>query len=80
MKFSDEPDDFPPEFQRFYRNFELLGSPIGDAEFCTKYFAKHTDKRVRRILCALQTIPDPQVFHFLVRCCSFLCKVVHPLI
>ena len=77
VKFSDKPDDFPSEFARFNRNFELLGSPIGDADFCTEYISEYTRKRVRHMLSALQSIPDPQVFHFLVRCCSSLCKVVH---
>ena len=69
VKFSDKPDDFPSEFARFNRNFELLGSPIGDADFCTEYISEYTRKRVRHMLSALQSIPDPQVFHFLVRYC-----------
>ena len=27
VKFTSEPDDFPKDFKRFYRNFELLGAP-----------------------------------------------------
>ena len=76
-KFDKEPDAFPPECERFYRNFTLLGAPIGDEQFCTDYIMTFTRKRVRHAHSALRGIRDPQVFHFLVRCCASLCKVVH---
>ena len=77
VKFNDGPDDFPPECERFVRNFTLLGSPIGDDQFCTEYIQAYVRKRVQHAHNALRTIRDPQVFHFLVRCCASLCKVVH---
>ena len=77
VKFNKEPDAFPPECERFYRNFTLLGSPIGDGEFCSEYITTYTRKRVRHALSSLDKVRDPQVFHFLVRCCASLCKVVH---
>ena len=74
VKFDKEPDALPPECERFYRNFTLLGAPIGDEQFCTDYITTFTRKRVRHAHSALRGIRDPQVFHFLVRCCASLSK------
>ena len=78
VRFTDKPDDVPEQFtgKRFHRNFELLGSPIGDANFCTQYITDYTRKRVQHTLEALQDISDPQVFHFLVRCCSSIIIII----
>ena len=61
----------------FSKNFELLGSPIGDKEFCTSFITKFVSKRVIHTLDALHGVKDAQVFHSLVRLTSSLCKVVH---
>ena len=45
VNFSDAPDGFPPEFIRFRNNFELLGSPIGDASFCSQFVSNFVKKR-----------------------------------
>src|SRR5665648_89766 len=72
VKFTLVPDAFPAEFKRFYWNFELLGSPIGDAKHCTEFIIKYVDKRVVHAKDALILIRDAQVCHFLLRlCCSY---------
>ena len=76
VKLADKPDEFPEQFKRFHRNFELLGSHIGDADFCTQYITDYTRKRVRHTLEALQDISDPQVFTSwcaVARPCARLC-------
>ena len=40
VKFTTQADCFPAEFKRFYRNFELLGAPIGDEVHCTEFIVK----------------------------------------
>ena len=77
IKFSDLPDGFPKECERHFVNFDLLGAPIGDAVYCAEYMKTYTAKRVERLLAALGTLRDPQVVHFLVKCCASMCKVVH---
>ena len=77
VKFTEGPDSFPDEFRRFHRNFELLGSPIGDESFCSSYISDFVEKRVNHSLSALRKVEDPQVFHSLVRLTSSFCKVVH---
>ena len=57
---------------------EILGAPIGDAEFCRQFFAsKH-----QAALALLSTINDlgcidPQVALALLRLCSSFCKLAH---
>jgi len=56
-------------------NFELLGGPIGSAEFCNR----HTQSRVTkaaRVLEALGELPDPQVALQLLRRCGAFSKMV----
>ncbi|KAL5475538.1 hypothetical protein EMCRGX_G025366 [Ephydatia muelleri] len=59
-------------------NMEILGAPIGDAEFCRQFFAsKH-----QAALALLSTIndlgcKDPQVALALLRLCSSFCKLAH---
>ena len=45
VKFSSEPDAFPKDFKRFYRNFELLGTPIGDEKYCTEFIVKKSHQK-----------------------------------
>ena len=77
VKFSSSPDPFPREFKRFHRNFDLLGSPIGDEEYCTNFISDFVKKRLNHTLTALATVNDAQVFHALVRLTSSLCRIVH---
>ena len=77
VKFSAVPDAFPVEFKSFHRNFELLGAPIGDEAFCTSTFTKFVKERVTHSLEALQMVRDAQVFHYLIRLCCSICRVVH---
>ena len=77
VKFTSEPDDFPKDFKRFYRNFELLGTPIGDEKFCTEFIAKKVTKKLKHTLEAIGQLEDAQVFHYMVRLTSSMCKVVH---
>jgi len=62
---------------RFFRNFELLGSPIGDAEFCSSFVKSFTKKAVAHTLGPLSSLDDPQVVHMLLRLCASFCRVVH---
>ena len=62
---------------RFFRNFELLGSPIGDAEFCSSFVKTFTKKAVAHTLGPLSSLDDPQVVHMLLRLCASFCRVVH---
>ena len=54
----DRPDDFPVLCKRQMRNFELLGSPIGDADFCTAYIDKFVAERVDHL--EAQGVNDPK--------------------
>ena len=40
----DSEDSFPAICTRFKNNFELLGSPIGDATHCTQFVNRFVDK------------------------------------
>ena len=70
---------FPPSIQTSNQpNMEILGAPIGDAEFCRQFFAsKH-----QAALALLSTIndlgcTDPQVALALLHLCSSFCKLAH---
>jgi len=67
---------FPPDFKVVRDgNFELLGGPIGEPEFCNQ----HTHARVAkalRVLNALGEVPDPQVALHLLRSCAAFSKMV----
>ena len=57
-------------------DFELLGGPIGSAEFCNS----HTQERVTKatkLLAALGELPDPQVALPLLRHCASFGKLVY---
>ena len=57
-------------------NFELLGGPIGTAEYCNQ----HTQERVNKaakFLKALGEVPDPQVSLLLLRHCASFGKLVY---
>ena len=70
---------FPPSIQTSNQpNMEILGAPIGDAEFCRQFFAnKH-----QAALALWSTIndlgcTDPQVALALLHLCSSFCKLAH---
>ena len=67
----------PRGVDRFFRNFELLGSPIGDADFCSSFVKSFTKKAVVHTLGPLSSLDDPQVAHMLLRLCASFCRVVH---
>ena len=60
----------------YNQNFELLGGPVGDAEYCNK----HTTERVHKatkLLQAIGELPDPQVALLLLRQCASFGKMVY---
>jgi len=68
-------DGFPPGFRlRTDRSFELLGAPVGDANFCSE----HTKQRVAgaaALLEALGALENAQVALHLLRQCASFCKL-----
>ena len=70
---------FPTDFKVTRNgNFELLGGPIGDADFCND----HTQARVNKalqVLKALGELPDPQVALRLLRSCAGFSTMVYSL-
>jgi hypothetical protein len=57
-------------------NFDLLGSPVGSSEYCTRY----TQERVQKVaptLAALGDFWDPQITVRLLRHCSSFGKLVY---
>ena len=50
VEFIKKKDFFPAEFKRFYKNFDILGSPICDAEYCTKHITKHVKGNLKHTL------------------------------
>ena len=75
--WDDTPDPFPAEVERFRGGFELLGSPIGDETFCSRFISKFTSKAVTNTLGPLSSLDDPQIVHMLIRLCASYCRVVH---
>ena len=68
---------FPPS--TVYRedgNFELLGGPIGTAEYCNTHTQERVDKAAK-VLDALGELPDPQVALLLLRHCASFGKLVY---
>ena len=57
---------------------EILGSPIGDAVFCSQFVAKK-HKGAMALLSAIERIGtiDPQVALILLRSCASFCKPVN---
>ena len=57
-------------------HFLLLGSPIGDANFCSSYINKLRASN-QKLLSSLPLLHDPQVALHLLRSCASFCKFVH---
>ena len=69
--FDGTPDPFPKTrldddgavveqgVKRLRRNFDLLGSPIGDPEYCATFVSAFTDKAVRHTLDPLSSLDEP---------------------
>ena len=57
-------------------HFLLLGSPVGDADFCANHVLKlrNANKKLLDSLCKLE---DPQVALHLLRTCASFCKFVY---
>ena len=72
-----ERDPFPSQIKRLYQNFEILGIPIGDAQFCSKYVRDKCSFSAFRAIDAITTLDDPQVTQMLLRLCASYCKIVH---
>ena len=72
---------FPPSIQTSNQpNMEILGAPIGDAEFCRQFFAsKHQAALHVALLSTINDLGciDPQVALALLRLCSSFCKLAH---
>ena len=58
-------------------NFELLGAPIGDPEFCESYTAAECVDKSTACLAALADLEDSQTGLLLLRYCSSFSKVVY---
>jgi hypothetical protein len=70
----------PDELKHFKalqpEGFELLGSPVGSASFCQKYFDKKMVK-FREVWANIQKLDHLQTQALLLRYCASFCKVVH---
>ena len=70
---------FPSEMKKSnVPHFEILGSLIGDAIFCTKYVSQKC-AIASKLLTQLEEVGsvDPQVALLLLRQCGSFCKLVH---
>ena len=79
--FRDDVDGwlhFPPELNTRSTDPDMiiLGSPIGDEQFCADYITKLRDKN-QKILFNLPQLEDPQVALQLLRTCLSYCKYVY---
>jgi hypothetical protein len=77
MRLGDDGAVLEQGVKRLRRNFDLLGSPIGDPEYCASFVSAFTEKAVRHTLEPLSSLDDPQVVHMLLRLCASFCRVVH---
>eukprot|EP00731_Ephydatia_muelleri_P007115 Em0003g1363a len=70
---------FPPEMKQSSEpNLDILGVPIGTADFCSAFiFKKHV--AVKQLLSSLEEVGavDPRVAFTLLRICGGFCKLVH---
>ena len=59
-------------------HFEILGAPIGDFLFCSKFIASR-HKIASKLFSNLEEVAsiDPQVALILLRLCAGFCKMVH---
>ena len=72
-------DLFPAAIKKSHTpNLDILGSPIGDAEFCHHYIA-HKRLEAQILLSRLDDVGliDPQVALTLFRMCGGFCQLVH---
>eukprot|EP00731_Ephydatia_muelleri_P005262 Em0002g1438a len=72
-------DLFPAAIKKSHTpNLDILGSPIGDAEFCHHYIA-HKQLEAQSLLSRLDDVGliDPQVALTLLRMCGGFCRLVH---
>ncbi|KAL5477544.1 hypothetical protein EMCRGX_G024355 [Ephydatia muelleri] len=72
-------DLFPAAIKKSHTpNLDILGSPIGDAEFCHHYIA-HKRLEAQSLLSRLDDVGliDPQVALTLLRMCGGFCRLVH---
>jgi len=68
---------FPQEMKvKLDQNFELLGGPIGSAEYCNAHTTERVEKATK-LLSALGELPDPQVALKLLRHCAGFSKMVY---
>ena len=70
---------FPPEMKvSQVPNLEILGAPIGDPIFCTKFLAQKCADAAK-LLSQLAEVgaEDPQVAFLLLQQCAAYCKLVH---
>ena len=72
-------DLFPAAIKKSHTpNLDILGSPLGDAEFCHHYIA-HKRLEAQSLLSRLDDVGliDPQVALTLLRMCGGFCRLVH---
>jgi hypothetical protein len=76
-------DLFPPTFapkdkdKRQYDNFALLGSPIGDADFCNKWLRDSALAKGTSVWAGLEFVEDLQVRYTLLRSCATTGLITH---
>eukprot|EP00662_Eupelagonemidae_sp_cell21_P022046 gene22046-biopygen46842 len=72
-----ELSSFPPDITVIRDgNFELLGAPVGDAQYCASYTAERVAKAEPR-LDALAELDDPHVAFQLLRNCASFGRVIY---
>lgn len=71
--YSKESDPFDARFKkRFSPNFDILGAPVGDSEFCNNYVLEKAILATKNIIEKLHDLEDAQVEYTLLRnCVSF---------
>ena len=70
---------FPPPMKQSHQpNFEILGIPIGDLDFCTSYIS-HKHSLAKQLMLQLEEVGthDPQVVLMLLRTCSSFCMLAY---
>ena len=69
---------FPEAIEKKYHepNLQMLGAPIGSAEFCRNIIAEKA-KESNELLSKLPELGNPQVSTILLRTCASFCKLSH---
>lgn len=81
VSFASSPEElkiFPESIYRYASSdFDILGSPIGSASFCSDFVDTQSLSKCRLVLSRLKLLNDPQSAYLLLRFCLSFCKMVH---